>query len=245
MYPHSGRSGTRLRTRLAEWYLDGKGRVLRDLEADWLNRNLAISFNHRVLQIGALGWEEQFLDSEYFSRTCLVDDTVRAGNPLPFVRAECDQLPIASESVDSVILAHCIEFASDQHSLLREAERVLKPEGKMIILGFNPWSFYRVYHYIHGKRGRVPWCGSFIGHRRMHDWLGLLNFELCGATGFNPKTGVAISEVRQRRIDPFVTIGYGIRAIKRRYTLIPLASVTAVQPRLAIDGVETRCRRND
>ena len=56
----------------------------------------------------------------------------------------CDllDLPFEAQSVDLIVMPHTLEFTSDPHRLLREAERVLMPEGQLIILGFNSLSLW-------------------------------------------------------------------------------------------------------
>src|SRR3546814_14976459 len=52
-------------------------------------------------------------------------------------RIVCDSeyLPFDSQSVDLLVLPHALECASDPHQLLREVERVLLPEGHVVITG--------------------------------------------------------------------------------------------------------------
>jgi len=59
-----------------------------------------------------------------------------AGDPL--------QLPLASQSVDLLALPHVLEFHHNPHEVLREAERVLMPEGQVVISGFNTVSLWRM-----------------------------------------------------------------------------------------------------
>lgn len=96
------------------------------------------------------------------------------------VLARLEELPFASQSVDLVVLPHALEFADDPHQVLREVERVLIPEGHVLITGFNPVSLW-------GARqvtGRVfdqpflPQSGQFLGLPRLKDWLKLLGFEV-------------------------------------------------------------------
>ncbi len=52
----------------------------------------------------------------------------------------CDllELPFESQSVDLIVMPHTLEFTADPHGLLREVERVLIPEGRLVIIcGFN------------------------------------------------------------------------------------------------------------
>jgi len=87
---------------------------------------------------------------------------------------EFDALPFPGRSLDLVVLAHALEQARDPHLALAEVERVLVPEGRLLILGINPaslWGWRR-------PRGPGGTPGELIGYRRLRDWLRLLSFEV-------------------------------------------------------------------
>ena len=90
------------------------------------------------------------------------------------------ELPFASESIDLLVLPHVLEFAADPHQILREADRVLRPEGRLIISGFNPASLWGGRQYLSRLIGSpyLPRDGQFINLLRIKDWLQLLNFSL-------------------------------------------------------------------
>lgn len=94
-------------------------------------------------------------------------------------------LPFPASSLDLVALPHSLEFNADPHATLSEVERVLVPEGRVVISGLNPASLWG----LRQRRGRfyqrkgwgemyLPEAGEFIGYRRLRDWLRLLNFEV-------------------------------------------------------------------
>lgn len=94
-------------------------------------------------------------------------------------------LPFPESSLDLVTLPHTLELDRDPHSALREVERVLVPEGRVVISGVNPVSLWG----LRQRRGRfyrqlgydgmyLPDSGDFIGYWRLRDWLRLLNFEV-------------------------------------------------------------------
>ena len=85
------------------------------------------------------------------------------------------------------IMPHTLEFEPDQHQVLREVERVLKPEGQLLLLGFNPHSIYGLLHYLPGQRNKLPWCGHFLSRSRIIDWLHLLHFETEASMEFYTK----------------------------------------------------------
>src|SRR5678816_3481450 len=76
----------------------------------------------------------------------------------------------------------------DRHRALREVERVLVPEGRIIVVGFNPASLWglrqrlgRLHRRLRPRLGRKspsPSDGEFLGYRRLRDWLRLLSFEV-------------------------------------------------------------------
>lgn len=102
------------------------------------------------------------------------------------LRAEALALPLAPQSMDLLLLPHALETSPDPHAVLREAERVLVPEGRVLITGFNPLSFWG----LHAWRTQwgAPWCRGrrpylppelhFVAYPRLRDWLHLLNFEV-------------------------------------------------------------------
>ena len=87
------------------------------------------------------------------------------------VAADPLQLPIASQSVDLVVLPHVLEGHHNPHDVLREVERVLMPEGHVVISGFNTASLWRVRQAFTFHRNGAPWDAKFIGLLRLREWL--------------------------------------------------------------------------
>lgn len=99
-------------------------------------------------------------------------------------------LPFPAASLDLLVLPHTLELSADPHQVLREVERVLVPEGRVVVSGFNPASLWG----LRQGRGRLgvrlglagadtaglylPEAGDFIGPWRLRDWLQLLGFEV-------------------------------------------------------------------
>jgi SAM-dependent methyltransferase len=101
----------------------------------------------------------------------------RAGAGQVLVETDYAALPFAPASVDLVVLPHVLEFAANPHQVLREVERVLVPEGSVIIAGFNPVSLFGLRRKLAGECGIYPWHGQYLSQRRLKDWLALLSFE--------------------------------------------------------------------
>ncbi|WP_028216020.1 class I SAM-dependent methyltransferase [Paraburkholderia oxyphila] len=94
----------------------------------------------------------------------------------------CDHLdlPFEAQSVDLIVMPHTLEFTSDPHRLLREAERVLMPEGQLLIVGFNSLSLWGARQSVAKLTGHpfLPAREDLIAFTRLKDWIKLLGFEL-------------------------------------------------------------------
>jgi SAM-dependent methyltransferase len=91
-----------------------------------------------------------------------------------------EHLPFASQSVDLVILPHVLEFAEEPHLILREADRVLRPEGRLIVTGFNPVSLWGLRQSVGRWSGRewLPEPAQMVTIARLRDWLKLLGLSM-------------------------------------------------------------------
>jgi hypothetical protein len=144
-----------------------------------------------------------------------------------------------------------LDFAQDPRLVLREAERVLIPEGRVLVLGFNAMSSWGLFRLIYRYRRHVPWCGRFLTPYRVEDWLKLLGFDVemrellvyrlpvRGALG--PRS-VALDRLGLR-LWPALGGIYAIRAVKRVATLTPLRpSWSAAHPLLGGGVIEPSAR---
>jgi len=111
----------------------------------------------------------------------------RQSGELPGIDLRCDfaALPFPANSLDLLVLPHTMELDADPHATLREVERVLVPEGRVVISGVNPASLWglrqrRAHLYRRFGVGQLflPREGEFIGYWRLRDWLRLLSFEV-------------------------------------------------------------------
>ncbi|MCH9759004.1 MAG: class I SAM-dependent methyltransferase [Proteobacteria bacterium] len=87
--------------------------------------------------------------------------------------ADWRELPIESEALDLLVLVHVLEASNDPHAVLREAVRVLRPEGRLVIIGFNRFSLLRFAR-------AAPWRENWLSVARINDWLKLLEMQSLG-----------------------------------------------------------------
>lgn len=155
------------------WLASPLGQYLLLREQAYYDQVVADIFGFNALQLGLL--EHDLL------RTSRIPSRFRAGMGTHVaVRADTPQLPIASQTVDLLLLPHVLEFSAQPHQILREAERVLMPEGQLIVSGFNPFSLWGLRKAMSYNVPGYPWHGRFISLLRLKDWLTLLGFEVIG-----------------------------------------------------------------
>ncbi|WP_309682914.1 methyltransferase domain-containing protein [Polaromonas sp.] len=106
-------------------------------------------------------------------------------SPRAALLTDSSALPFPESSLDLVVLPHTLELSRDPHATLREVERVLVPEGRVVISGLNPaslWGLRQRRGHLYQRWGYddlfLPKTGEFIGYWRLRDWLRLLNFEV-------------------------------------------------------------------
>ena len=161
--------------RLESWFARPRGQYLLERERALATELLREAFGYHQLQIGVTA--TRFLQVE----SPLGHDIYSATIPGPDVGllSAPDCLPLANDSMDAVVLHHALEFSDSPHSLLREAHRVLAPQGHIIILGFNPLSLFGVAARVAGFFPDRLWTQAHsISTRRLGDWLDLLGAEV-------------------------------------------------------------------
>lgn len=225
---------------LFAWYQTPRGRLLQDLEAEYLQYAIQVSCRQIIVQIGGLNWENTFIDCSLYEKFIILDDKALGCKEALKITAKAYALPIQTGSVDLVILPHILEFDAQRFQTMREVERILKPEGELIVLNFNPWNFWLRYQFIWEKKWSDSWRAHFISRSRLIDWLKLLNFQVKLSSEFNVNQIDSTHKKFAISKNPLLAMAYAVKAVKRRYTLIPLTPVTRVLPRLAIaDNLET------
>lgn len=192
---------------MAPWLKTPPGRYLLEWEQAQLDQRVADVFGFHAVQLGLP--ELDALHSNRMPHRWLVagpiesglsgevprsNVSVDGGSAAPAaetgravtLHSDFDALPFDSQSLDLVVMPHALEQSRDPHLALREVERVLRPEGRAVILGFNPGSLWGLrqrmglMHQGLGGRGPLflPRTNGFIGYWRLRDWLRLLSFEV-------------------------------------------------------------------
>jgi SAM-dependent methyltransferase len=218
----------RLEPQLSEWMQSALGQVLIDLEKEQLAPVLSRVFGYHILQLSCAPEVSMVDDCPAGHKICFAPSWT-TGRQQPV--ADIEALPLATDSVDAVLLHHALDFTPDSHRLLREATRVLIPGGRLLIVGFNPASLWGLSSALQW-RPQTPWNARFISRRRLTDWLSLLDFhvEKVSYGGFLPPLKNRRMLAYAARIEAWLDrLGnptgafYVIVASKQRVPLIPVA----------------------
>ena len=201
---------------LAEWLSSPQGQYVLRWEQAKFDQVCADIFGFHAVQLGDPGFD--------FLQANRVPHKFRCGQGHGVaVTAQLTELPFASQSIDLVLLPHVLEFANNPHQILREVDRVLVPEGHVLISGFNPFSLWGLRRTF-GSANQFPWAGQYLSVRRLKDWLQLLGLET-QAGAFGCYVPPVLSEKWLRRWDfmaragdrwwPYAGAVYLIQAVKR------------------------------
>ena len=213
---------------LEAWFQGPSGARLNAAEKEILDRFAEGLFGYYLVHVQGVPDSAQPLEScSIRNKLRLTVSPAQAGSDLCAIG---EQLPLQSDSLDAVVLRHTLDFAVDPHQVLREVERVLIPEGRVLIVGFNPVSLWGLWRLVLRWRGRVPWCGHFLSFRRVADWLGLLGFDIeyTDVAAFTPPLPerwlryMGRLDGVGRKVWPMVAGVYVIRAVKRVSTVTPV-----------------------
>ena len=169
---------------LHEWLDTAPGRYLLGWEQTRMDEAVADLFGYHALQLGMPALDALRANRMPHRWLAAGPDEPVAGTRAAFATA-FEALPFAEASLDLVVLPHALELSHEPHATLREVQRVLVPEGHVVITGFNPASLWG----LSQRRGKtyrragfgslfLPETGEFIGYWRLRDWLRLLGFEV-------------------------------------------------------------------
>lgn len=208
------------------WLDTPLGRRCLKAEQGLVRQALEHAFGEQFLQIGLWGEHDTFTRYARTQRTTLLDWRPRTAAQ---VLSDTHALAITAASVDAVLLPHTLELAPSSHALLREVDRVLRADGRIVVLSFNPNGLW-------GLRQVVSSGGYPPGHRRpmlesrLGDWLKLLSFDIDKRTRYCHT--FPLERVRRlatfpredwaRRWLPVLGGGYMLSARKRIHPMTPI-----------------------
>ncbi len=115
------------------------------------------------------------------------------------------QLPFRDNCLDCVVTHHVLDFNSSPHQCLREAARVVVPNGYLVVVGFNPWSLWGGGRIL--SHSMLPKGGKHLSRARVIDWLTLLGFrvEHSESTLFMPPRALCYLPAVSSKVNSFLS----------------------------------------
>jgi len=156
------------------WLDTPLGTYLLSQEQLLFDQIVADIFGFNALQLG-------FLQADLL-RNSRIPFALKSSETEGNLLCETQQLPIASNTMDLVLLPHTLDFSVNPQQTLREIERILMPEGHVLIAGFNPLSAWGLRRFVSKQcsSSSALWHAHFLSALRIKDWLNLLGFEIVG-----------------------------------------------------------------
>ncbi len=166
------------------WLENFAGQNVLEAEKKILPSILSKFYGTQSLLIGSPR-QYELLKSCVIPNQMLLSPMLRPGhqNNIFSIESGLHELPIASGSIDLVLLPHILEYIDNPRQALAEACRIVKPQGHIVIFGFNPISFWG-FKKLWSKNKSPPWSGNFFSARSIKEWLWLADFELVAQKTF-------------------------------------------------------------
>lgn len=102
---------------------------------------------------------------------------VENDHPDKVIESNLTELPFQYESVDVLMLPHTLEFAQAPDKLLNEIYNILIPGGKLLLLGFNPFSLVGLTKLIKSDKNSL-WQGNLHSISHVKFWLQACGFSV-------------------------------------------------------------------
>ena len=157
------------------------------------------------------------------------------------LRADPNQMPFQSGSVDLLILPLTLEMCATPERVIREAERVIADDGRLVLYGINPWSVWNLLRRLSGGSDDLPRRQQQLSRRRVKEWLLLLGFDIERQTSllYGLPQELPRDERRADRLGrqflPGCGVLYGIQAVKR---VAPVSMTKVAMKRFRIANAE-------
>ena len=229
-----------------EWLKTALGSALLQQEARVVEEALDGAFGEHCLQLGLWGENRTFLRFTRTQRCSLIAET-SVGKPSAV--GNMHQLPVESDSIDAVLLPHTLDYSDRPHAILREVDRVLRRDGRLIVLGFKPTGLWGLRRLIPGA-GIPPGANHLISDRRLKDWLQLLDMRIERSSRYffrwplpgNKAGGSGNWERRGQAWWPELAACYMLSAQKRVSTLTPVRPLWRRKPKVVAGLAEPSTR---
>jgi SAM-dependent methyltransferase len=165
-----------LKLTLTTWFDSKLGQLLLQKQKKILGKVLPKYFGYHLIYSG-LNSLDELIEESPIKHKVFLDCAKKQSSQ---ISTDIHHLPFQSDSADLIVLQHNLDFEDDPFQVLREATRVVLPNGNIIIIGFNPWSLWGLWRAVLFRSSKSPWSSRFISPYRLSEWLDILGFDVQG-----------------------------------------------------------------
>jgi SAM-dependent methyltransferase len=153
------------------------GKSLLETEIEHFSRLLKRHFGKHALLLG-VPHQYELLNATKIPCHSLVTPLIYKKLQPGCIEGDFHEVPIMTGSMDLVMLPHTLQFVDNPRQLLAEACRIIKPEGLIVISGFNPFSAWGLRKMMNGNKKNMPWGANFIHSQKIKSWLRIADFAM-------------------------------------------------------------------
>lgn len=150
---------------------------LLSLQSSWLQHKIA-EFSGSHLMYHGLSREAEFLHASFIKHCFRMGLPWQQGIIQADAWMSSGEWPLPDCELDAVIMQHSLDFTRRPHQMIREAARTVKPNGYLVIIGFNPFSLWGGAQKLMPFSSTMPWVANTVSANRLKDWLKLLDFTV-------------------------------------------------------------------
>jgi ubiquinone/menaquinone biosynthesis C-methylase UbiE len=172
----------------ARWRSSLLGRVTERIEQEAVLAAAGELEGCSLLDVGCGDGAYSLLASKHGARVTAIDVSgamlqaargraVAEGATIDFIQGSVEHLPFAAESFDVVLMVTLLCLVNDASLAVREAHRVLRPGGRLIVGELGSYSLWAV------KRRLSGWLGNSLW-KSAHFWTAHKLHELIAEEGF-------------------------------------------------------------
>lgn len=161
----------------ASWLDSESATRLLALESSWLQHKIAEFSGSKLMYHGACR-DSGFLNVSPMRHCFRMGLVWQQGIIQADAWMSSGDWPLPDCAIDAVVMQHGLDFTRRPHQMIREATRVIAPNGYLIIIGFNPFSLWGLGQKLLPFSSTMPWVANTVSAERLTDWLKLLDFTI-------------------------------------------------------------------
>lgn len=163
--------------RLDDWYQKPIGKYLLKLEAEALNSFATKIKGNYLMQIGGVNHLDYTKLFKIQKQVYVPVNSENTASDKLLNLAQMTPFYISPGTIDVIVIHHLLEAHKKSRKFLETIEKLLAPDGKLLIYGFNPYSINGITNFFHASNYMTPFCCKNLSSACLKSWLIKLGFN--------------------------------------------------------------------